>query len=189
MSWFSHLHFKFKSLFWALSAWSSRNCFCFKPTNRIDRRCTCFSVYRSRVSAWLAQLVRASIRWVEDYEFNSWVDDIFHLPVFMWHTKWNVTGKSPKCFIMYKGHSQGHNMPFFRVNRKGDVLNKHSKYEVYMLRSQSFGKKRKKKKRFPSESKKSVSIVHVVNPTLILPALSYIRSKERGQKKSGIYNW
>ena len=40
-----------------------------------------FSVYRSRVSAWLAQLVRASIRWVEGNEFKSWVDDIFHLPV------------------------------------------------------------------------------------------------------------
>ena len=31
---------------------------------------------------------------------------------------------------MYKSHSQGHNMPFLRVKRKGEVLNKHSNYII-----------------------------------------------------------
>ena len=50
--------------------------------------------------------------------------------------------------------------------------------------------KRKKKKRFPSESKKlSKKSVSIVNLTFNLTALSTIRIRERGQNKSGIYDW
>ena len=39
------------------------------------------SMWRTQVSAQLAQLVRASAQWLGGPEFNSWVGHIFHLPV------------------------------------------------------------------------------------------------------------
>ena len=82
------------------------------------------------ISVWLAQLVRESIRWVVGNEFNSWVDDIFHLPVLCDAQNEMSPKKAQNCYIMYKSHSQGHSMPFLRVNRKGEVLNKHSNYII-----------------------------------------------------------